>query len=179
MKNSNRIAMAAAITVFVASNAASAEEREDAHHEIDQIVVTATPLSRQVEDLAQPTSILYGDELAKKQSTSIGETLSQEPGLSSSYFGPISSRPVIRGQFGERVRVYVLHLGRDLVYLVAAGVQYGHVEATLDQAVHDERSRRSGAADDEGLHVLPPRANEPSGVQPTTRSSPRVPTRGQ
>jgi iron complex outermembrane receptor protein len=82
-----------------------AQSDEDAHHEIDQIVVTATPLSRTVENLAQPTTVLYGDELTKKQSTSIGETLSQEPGLSSSYFGPISSRPVIRGQFGERVRV--------------------------------------------------------------------------
>ena len=84
---------------------ASAQSDDDAHHDIDEIIVTATPLSRTVEELAQPTTVLYGNELVKKQSTSVAETISQEPGLSSTYFGPVSSRPVIRGQFGERVRV--------------------------------------------------------------------------
>lgn len=107
MKKNYRIASAVAVAVAAAPTGAVAQESEDAHHDIDEVVVTATPLSRTVENLAQPTSVLYGDELAKKQSTSIGETLSQEPGLSSSYFGPISSRPVIRGQFGERVRVLI------------------------------------------------------------------------
>jgi iron complex outermembrane receptor protein len=132
MKNSDRIGMAAAVTIYVASTAASAEDREDGHHEIDQIVVTATPLSRQVEDLAQPTSILYGDELARKQSTSIGETLSQEPGLSSSYFGPISSRPVIRGQFGERVRV----LTNGLDSLDASALSEDH-QVTVESLLAD------------------------------------------
>ena len=107
MKTNQRIATAVALAVATLPANALAQEGEDAHHEIDEVIVTATPLSRTVEKLAQPTSVLYGNELAKKQSTSIGETLSQEPGLSSSYFGPVSSRPVIRGQFGERVRVLV------------------------------------------------------------------------
>lgn len=105
MKNYNTIALAAVAALSIAPVISVAQDDSDAHHSIDQIIVTATPLSRTVEELAQPTSVLYGDELAKKQSTSIGETLSQEPGISSTYFGPISSRPVIRGQFGERVRV--------------------------------------------------------------------------
>lgn len=103
----HRVATAAAVAVSMVPASVLAQDAEDAHHEIDEVVVSATPLSRTVENLAQPTSVLYGDELAKKQSTSIGETLSQEPGLSSTYFGPVSSRPVIRGQFGERVRVLV------------------------------------------------------------------------
>ncbi|MGI9224334.1 MAG: TonB-dependent receptor [Woeseiaceae bacterium] len=107
MKYLYRTAMAVAIAFLAAPVIVSAQDDEDGHHEMDQIVVTATPLSRTVEQLAQPMSVLRGDELAKKQSTSIGETLSQEPGLSSSYFGPISSRPVIRGQSGERVRVLI------------------------------------------------------------------------
>lgn len=107
MRNSNRIASAFAVSIIVVSANVYAQDDDDAHHEIDQIIVTAAPLSRTVEELAQPTTILRGDELTKKQSTSIGETLSQEPGLSSTYFGPVSSRPVIRGQYGERVRVLV------------------------------------------------------------------------
>jgi len=105
MKPIKSFAVASAIAFYATPFIASAQEDDDAHHQMDEVVVTATPLSRTVENLAQPTSVLHGNELAKKQSTSIGETLSQEPGLSSSYFGPVSSRPVIRGQFGERVRV--------------------------------------------------------------------------
>ena len=107
MKKINPVAMAVAVALTGVPVSAIAQGDEDAHHGIDQIVVTATPLSSTVESLAQPASVLFGDELARKLSTSIGETLSQEPGLSSSYFGPVSSRPVIRGQFGERVRVLV------------------------------------------------------------------------
>ena len=86
------------------SGTASAQE-EDEHHTLDEIIVSATPLARTVEELAQPTSVVSGDALTRKQSSSIGETLADQPGVSASYFGPVASRPVIRGQFGERVRV--------------------------------------------------------------------------
>ncbi|HSD69931.1 MAG TPA: TonB-dependent receptor, partial [Woeseiaceae bacterium] len=85
--------------------AALAASEEDPHHDIEEIVVTATPLERTVEQLAQPTAVLSGDDLTRKQSTSVGETVSTELGVSSTWFGPVASRPVIRGQFGERVLV--------------------------------------------------------------------------
>ena len=144
MNFTNRISMATAIIVMAAPPVAWAQSDEDAHHEIDQIVVTATPLSRTVENLAQPTTVLYGDELTKKQSTSIGETLSQEPGLSSSYFGPISSRPVIRGQFGERVRV----LTNGLDSLDASALSADHqttVEGLLADRIEIIRGVGQGA----------------------------------
>ena len=84
---------------------AADEGTEDEHHILDEIIVAATPLERTVEQLAQPTSVLTGDALVKKQAASIGETLADELGVSASYFGPVASRPIIRGQFGERVRV--------------------------------------------------------------------------
>jgi iron complex outermembrane receptor protein len=128
----NPCALATAIALFTAPAIVVAQDDEDAHHGIDQIIVTATPLARTVEDLAQPTSVLFGDELAKKQSTSIGETLSQEPGLSSSYFGPVSSRPVIRGQFGERVRV----LANGLDSLDASALSEDH-QTTVEGLLAD------------------------------------------
>jgi iron complex outermembrane receptor protein len=134
MNSTNCAVVAIATTALGASVSALAQDDEDAHHEIDQIVVTATPLARTVEQLAQPTTVLYGNELAKKQSTSIGETLSQEPGLSSSYFGPVSSRPVIRGQFGERVRV----LANGLDALDASALSEDHqttVEGLLAERI--------------------------------------------
>jgi iron complex outermembrane recepter protein len=84
---------------------AQQEALEDSHHQIEEVTVTATPLARTVEQLAQPTSVLEGEDLTLKQAASIGETVAGELGVSSTYFGPASSRPVIRGQFGERVRV--------------------------------------------------------------------------
>ncbi len=90
---------------FIYPDDCNAAAEEDPHHDIEEIIVTATPLERTVEQLAQPTSVLSGDDLAKKQSSSIGETVSAELGVSSTWFGPVASRPVIRGQFGERVLV--------------------------------------------------------------------------
>ena len=81
------------------------ENNHDEHHDIDEIVVSALPIERTVEQLAQPASVIEGDALARKQASSIGETLANEPGVSAAYFGPVASRPVIRGQYGERVRV--------------------------------------------------------------------------
>ena len=49
--------------VISAGRRRQAQDDEDAHHAIDQIVVTATPLGRTVEELAQPTTILRGEEL--------------------------------------------------------------------------------------------------------------------
>lgn len=87
------------------SFSAQAREEERHSHALEEITVTATPLKRSAEELAQPTAVLTGEALARKQSASLGETLSEEAGVSSTYFGPVASRPVIRGQSGERVRV--------------------------------------------------------------------------
>ena len=90
---------------LLALPAAADDAAEDPHHDIDEIIVESKPLPRTVEQLAQPASVLSGQELVRKTASSIGETLSSERGMSSTYFGPVASRPVIRGQFGERVRV--------------------------------------------------------------------------
>jgi len=134
VKTKNILLLSVATTFLVPVAAFAQNSDDDAHHEIDQVIVTATPLSRTVEELAQPTTVLFGDELTKKQSTSIGETLSQEPGLSSTYFGPVSSRPVIRGQFGERVRV----LSNGLDSLDASALSEDHqttVEGLLAERI--------------------------------------------
>ena len=72
---------------------------------LESFMVTATPYSRQQADLAQPTSVLAGRELLLNQSNSLGELLSSQPGVSSTYFGPGASRPIIRGLGGDRIRM--------------------------------------------------------------------------
>jgi iron complex outermembrane receptor protein len=118
---------------FAASDAAFADADEpDEHHQLEEIIVTATPLPRTVESLAQPTSVLSGDALIRKQNASIGETLGNELGVNSTYFGPVASRPVIRGQYGERVEM----LNNGISALDASALSEDHAVA-LDSILAD------------------------------------------
>ena len=99
MKVFKRTAVAVAVLLVIGSQASFA------HQTLDAVVVTANPLGSDINDMVAPVSVLRGDELAKKQSSTLGETLSQLPGISSTNFGPNSSRPVIRGLDGDRVRI--------------------------------------------------------------------------
>ncbi len=56
-------------------------------------------------DLGTPSSRLSGSGLVLKGSSSLGEMLNGTPGVSSTYFGPVSSRPIVRGMDGDRVRI--------------------------------------------------------------------------
>ncbi|MDX1252388.1 MAG: TonB-dependent receptor [Gammaproteobacteria bacterium] len=70
------------------------------------VVVTAVPFEDRSEfDMAQPVSVLKGDDLRRKREASLGDTLSRELGVTSSTFGPAAGRPIIRGLDGPRIRV--------------------------------------------------------------------------
>ena len=99
MKVLKRSVVATAVLLVISNQASFA------HQTLDAVVVTANPLGSDINDMVAPVSVLRGDELAKKQSSTLGETLSQLPGISSTNFGPNSSRPVIRGLDGDRVRI--------------------------------------------------------------------------
>lgn len=69
----------------------------------EEVIVTSTALRETALDIAQPATVVSGDELRRQIASSIGETLATELGVSATYFGPSASRPVIRGLGGERV----------------------------------------------------------------------------
>lgn len=71
---------------------------------LDEMVITA-PLDRPLFQQAQAASILNGQNLTLALEPTLGQTLARMPGVSSSYFGPASSRPIIRGLDGDRVRI--------------------------------------------------------------------------
>lgn len=58
-----------------------------------------------VADSIAPASQVAGPELLLRSKSTLGETLDGTPGVSSSYFGPNASRPVIRGLDGDRIRI--------------------------------------------------------------------------
>ena len=84
---------------------ASATPASGAHAETERVVVSSTPLGGELSEQVQPVTILSGEELKLRLEPTIGETLNREPGVSSTYFGPGASRPIIRGLGEDRVRV--------------------------------------------------------------------------
>ena len=70
---------------------------------LQTITVTANPLG--ATELTSPTSATSGVELLLRSKSTLGETLDGTPGVSSTYFGPNASRPVIRGLDGDRIRI--------------------------------------------------------------------------
>ncbi|MCW5603497.1 MAG: TonB-dependent receptor, partial [Burkholderiales bacterium] len=73
--------------------------------ELTEVVVTGNPLGSELFELAAPTSVLSGFDLFLQRGSTLGETLTGLPGVSSSWFGPNASRPVIRGLDADRVRI--------------------------------------------------------------------------
>ena len=74
--------------------------------ELPPVVVTTSPFKDRSDlDMAQPVTVLKGEDLRRKRESSIGDTLSRELGVASSSFGPGAGRPIIRGLDGPRVQV--------------------------------------------------------------------------
>ncbi|MCL2831451.1 MAG: TonB-dependent receptor [Betaproteobacteria bacterium] len=89
---------------------------------LEPIVVTGNPLGNDPFDLAPNASVLEGDKKTMSQKGSLGETLNGVPGISSTYFGPASSRPIIRGLDGDRIRLLQNGVGA----LDASSLSYDH-----------------------------------------------------
>lgn len=70
---------------------------------LPEVTITGNPLGSA--DLIVPATQLSGDALLLRQKTTIGETLDGLPGVSSTYFGPNASRPIVRGLDGDRIRI--------------------------------------------------------------------------
>lgn len=75
------------------------------YSDVEEIVVRALPLSRTRLQSAQPVDVMVGENLADRRGMTLGETLQQQPGVQSSFYGAGSGRPIIRGLGGPRVRI--------------------------------------------------------------------------
>src|SRR6478752_8055169 len=85
------------------ASAGSADSAGTDKHE-ESVVVTG---SRKKTDVLGGVTALEPEELAHDLKPSLGDTLADLPGVSSSSFGPSSSRPILRGEQGERAPVLV------------------------------------------------------------------------
>ncbi len=87
---------------------------------LKEITVTGNPLGATY--LIAPAVQYSGAELLLRSKTTLGETLDGVPGVSSTYFGPNASRPIIRGLDGDRIRI----LGNGGATVDASSLSYDH-----------------------------------------------------
>ncbi len=102
----------ALMTMAFPVHAQDARDQGHGDHDADdgEIVITAL-YGRNQKDVLGGTSVVSGEDLARELKPTIGETLSHQPGVSATSFGPNASRPVLRGFQGERVRVLADGIG--------------------------------------------------------------------
>ena len=77
-----------------------------AHPDTDQQIVV-TGLKRRAGDVLGGVSVLDEDELTHDMKPSLGDLLADMPGVSATSFGPSASRPILRGEQGERAPVLI------------------------------------------------------------------------
>lgn len=85
--------------------AAAAQTPAPSTAPVERVTVTANPFGLDELEMAQPATVLSGEDLRRRRAASIGDTLSREVGVHSSMFGPAAGRPIIRGLDGARIRV--------------------------------------------------------------------------
>ena len=71
--------------------------------QLTEVIVTGNPLGNA--EGIQAVQAIQGEDLLLQMKSTIGETLNTIPGVSSSYFGPNASRPIIRGMDGDRIKI--------------------------------------------------------------------------
>ena len=108
---------------------------------IEEIVVTAVPLGQTEDQLVRPVDVLSGEELDRARRSTIGDTLENQPGISTTDFGAGAGRPVIRGQGGPRVTV----LENGIASMDASDVSTDHA-VTIDPAYANQVEVLKGPA---------------------------------
>lgn len=129
----NSIVMRASLRLAAASLCVVSVQVLAQETKVEEVIVTSSALRENPLEVAQPTAVIAGDDLRRQIAASLGETLSKELGVSSTYFGPTASRPVIRGLGGYRVQT----LQDGLASLDVSGLSQDHA-VTLESVVSQQ-----------------------------------------
>jgi iron complex outermembrane recepter protein len=111
------------VSAVAQPSTAPAESTQPAQAAAPQtIVITGNPLKREG---GPPASVLSGDALSRARAGTLGDTLAGLPGVAATGFGPQSSRPVIRGLDGDRIRI----LDNSAASVDASSLSFDHAPA--------------------------------------------------
>jgi len=97
--------LSAASALALTTGVAQAQER------LDTVIVTTVGPERQADELIGNTTAIDREDIVESLASSLGDTLENQPGVSSTQFGQGASRPVLRGLGAERVQVLTNGIG--------------------------------------------------------------------
>ncbi|WP_337843074.1 TonB-dependent receptor [Rheinheimera sp.] len=72
---------------------------------LEVIDIKASPFHASVVESAMPVTVLSGEKLKMNQAATLGDTLKNEVGVHSNFYGSVASSPIIRGLDGPRVLI--------------------------------------------------------------------------
>ncbi len=103
----------ATLVLSTGALASIANADDNGVQELEEVIVTGDSFKHATPKSAKPVTVLSEESLRTKVGQTIGETLQNEPGITSQSFGAGVGTPVIRGQSGPRVRVMQNSLGNN------------------------------------------------------------------
>ncbi|MEN7344113.1 MAG: TonB-dependent receptor [Pseudomonadota bacterium] len=112
--------------LLLGSVAAAQAQEASSPETIDEVIVRSSPLRSSISEIVLGTSVVTKDQLRRDLDSTIGETLARQPGVSSSFYGPGASRPIIRGLGGDRIRI----LTNDISAFDVSTASQDHLVAT-------------------------------------------------
>ena len=105
----SRFLLLASISSIALAPYALAQESDELREET--IIVSTPGPDRSADELIGNATALGREELLENLSGTLGDTLDRQPGVSTTFFGPGASRPVLRGLGAERVQVLTNGIG--------------------------------------------------------------------
>ncbi|MEL7373671.1 MAG: TonB-dependent receptor plug domain-containing protein, partial [Pseudomonadota bacterium] len=118
--------LSAGSLLLAGSIAAAHAQDTDNDTSIDEVIVRSSPLRSSISEVVLGTSVIRREEIIRNLDGTIGETLASQPGVSSTFFGPGASRPIIRGLGADRIRI----LTNDISAFDVSTASQDHLVAT-------------------------------------------------
>ncbi|MDP3459699.1 MAG: TonB-dependent receptor [Hyphomonas sp.] len=106
-----RVLMATAVSTQALLGAAYAQEADTPRRLAPVMITTAPGPDRASDELIGNATALERADIVRDLSSTLGDTLTGEPGIASTFFGQGASRPVLRGLGAERVQVLTNGIG--------------------------------------------------------------------
>lgn len=125
MDMTRKLSPASLLLLGTTMAAAQANDAENAGA-VDEVIVRSSPLQSSIAEIVLGTTVIDRSELLRELDGTIGQTLARQPGVSSTFFGPGASRPIIRGLGGDRIRI----LSNDISSFDVSTASNDHLVAT-------------------------------------------------
>ncbi|WP_417460937.1 TonB-dependent receptor [Kordiimonas sp.] len=109
--NKKRLLATVAVTFATVPTTGTLALAPPLDEQLEEIVVSGAFEGRKLGETILGATVMRKEEILRQLDGSIGETLRRQPGMSSTFFGPGASRPIIRGLGGDRIRVLDAGIG--------------------------------------------------------------------